>query len=531
MTLNSLLLYISYAHEIKDEAPIPRVELHGVTEEGYYAVAKWIMSAVEWLLSFVGLENNNFIFTTVYAIVVFLIAIGIGQIAKWIILLIVNHLSKIVKYDLYLRLRQSNFFSKVCRIIPALVFLIFLQFTMTGKQTLATWLSKLTWIYVVFTLAVSLNTLAKVIWSHVDARENKKKLPLNGLVQLIRGIIWIICAIIVVAVIVNKSPGSLLAGLGAFAAVLMLVFKDSILGVVAGVQLSENDSLHVGDWIKVPGTDANGNVIEVTLTSVKVQNFDKTVTTLPPYSLVSGSFTNYRPMQLSNTRRICRSYMIDCDSVLPCDDKMLNQYASIPLLKDWIAKKRIQKAAGKEENVNNTEGLVDGSIDTNLGVFRAYVKLYLDAHPHISHAPSDQCFISTLAQTSVGIPMQVYCFTNTSQWLPYETIQSTIFEHIAIMMGRFHLYTYENASGRDEIVNGVLEAGADPALFFGLPYPFLQNGGTPDSPATPYPANPVDPGKSAPASMNFPNPDTTPSAGEPPTAQTGHAGAAESANA
>lgn len=469
-------------------------------------MAQWIMTAVNWFLSLFGLENNNFIFTTVYAILVFLIAVVIGQVAKWLILLIVNHLSKIVKYDLYVRLRESSFFTKTSRIIPAIVFLIFIQFTMTGKQTLATWLTKITWIYIIYVLCISLNILAMVIWSHVDARENKKKLPLKGLVQLIKGIIWIVFAITLVAILVNKSPASLLAGLGAFAAVLMLVFKDSILGVVAGVQLSENDSLHVGDWIKVPGTDANGNVIEVTLTSVKVQNFDKTVTTLPPYSLISGSFTNYRPMQITNTRRICRNYMIDCDSVLPCDDVMLDQYAKIPLLSDWIAKKRAQKASGKVENVNNSDGLVDGSIDTNLGVFRAYLKLYLDSNPHISHDPADQCFISTLAQTSVGIPLQVYCFTNTSQWLPYESIQSTIFEHIAIMMGRFHLYTYENASGRDEIVNGVLEAGADPTLFFGLPYPFLQNGGTPEAPAQSYPSNPKDvPTPAQINAMNSPN--------------------------
>lgn len=465
------------------EHTYPTVELHGVTEESTHTIATWIMDGVNWVLKLVGLDNNNFIFTVVYATLVFLLAIAVGQVAKWVILGIVNHLSKVVKYDIYIRLRQANFFSKACRIVVPIVFLIFIQFTLTNKATLAMWLTRLTWVYIVYVFALSLNTLAMVVWSHVDARENKKKLPLRGLVQLIKGIIWILAAIVVVAIIVDKSPASLLAGLGAFAAVLMLVFKDSILGVVAGVQLSENDSLHVGDWIKVPGTDANGNVIEVTLTSVKVQNFDKTVTTLPPYSLVSGSFTNYRPMQESHTRRICRSYMIDCDSVLPTDDVMLAEYAKIPLLKDWIEKKIAQRAAGKVENVNNSEGLVDGSIETNLGVYRAYLKLYLDAHPQVSHNPADDCFISALAQTSVGLPLQIYCFTNTSSWLPYEAIQSSIFEHIAIMMGRFHLYTYENASGRDTIVNGVLEAGRDPNLYFGLPYPFLQNGGTPEAPA------------------------------------------------
>ena len=463
---------------------IPVVELHGITEQSYYTVALWIMKGVDWLLSLVGLQNNNFIFTAVYATVVFLIAWGIGQAVKWIILYAVDHLSKVMKYDLYVRLRDSHFFSKTCRIVPPIVLLIFIQFTLTGRATLSAWLTRLTWVYIIYVLATAMSTLAMVIWTHVDARENKRRLPLRGIVQLIKGVIWILATISVVGILINKSPGSLLAGLGAFAAVLMLVFKDSILGMVAGVQLSENDSLHVGDWIKVNGTDANGIVTEVTLTSVKVTNFDKTVTTLPPYSLVSGSFTNYRPMQISGTRRICRCYMIDCDSVLPADATMLAAYSRIPLLKEWIAKKIEQRDNGKVADVNNPDGLVDGSIETNLGVFRAYLKLYLDAHPDISHVPADQCFISTLSQTSSGIPLQIYCFTNTSAWLPYESIQSGIFEHIAIMMGRFHLYTFENASGRDEIVNGVLEAGADPSKYFGLPYPFLAHGGTPDSPAS-----------------------------------------------
>lgn len=479
-----------FPHDLSEgQKAVPHVELSAATEQGYWTVAKIIMQADKWFLSLFGLEHNKFLFTLVYAIFVFAISFLIGLIVKWIIVKIVDNLSKYIKYDIYERLRAANFFTKVSRILPPIVFLIFIQFTMEGKVTLSSWLSRITWIYIIYLLAAGFNTLVLVIWTHVDARENKKKLPLRGLVQLIRGVIWILAVIVVIGILVNKSPGSLLAGLGAFAAVLMLVFKDSILGVVAGVQLSENDSLHVGDWIKVPGTDANGNVIEVTLTSVKVQNFDKTVTTLPPYSLVSGSFTNYRPMQISQTRRICRTYMVDADSIIPADDEMLMNYAKIPLLTDWINKKIAQRNAGKIENVFNSEGLVDGSIETNLGVFRAYLKLYLDANAHISHVASDDCFISTLAQTSMGIPLQLYCFTTTSKWLAYEAIQSSIFEHVAVMMSHFQLYTNENASGRDEILNGVLEAGANPELFYGLPYPFLRQGGTPQSPANNYPTN------------------------------------------
>lgn len=452
-------------------------------QEETYAIARLLMDIVKFLLKLVGLENNLTLFTLLYAALVFVIAFAIGYVVKWIVVAMAYRIGNHIKDDLYVTLVQRHFFTKVTRIIPAIVFLILVQFTLNEKVTLASWLTRLTWVYIVFIFCWGLCVLADAIWHKVNLRANKKKLPLNGLIQLVKGIVWIVCAIIVCAILLNKSPGTLLAGLGAFAAVLMLVFKDSILGVVAGVQLSETDSLHVGDWIKVNGTDANGTVIDVSLTQIKVQNWDKTVTAIPPYSLVSGSFTNYRPMQESNTRRIQRSYMIDSDSIVPTDDNLLAEFAKLPLLKDWIAKKIEQREAGQVANAANPAGLVDGSIETNLGIFRAYLKLWLDANPNISH--ESDCFVTTLAQTANGIPLQVYCFTATSKWFPYEAIQASIFEHIAVMLYRFHLYTYENASGRDTILEGWMSPGKNPDVMFGLPYPFFNNSGTPENPAYP----------------------------------------------
>ncbi|MDE6243961.1 MAG: mechanosensitive ion channel family protein, partial [Muribaculaceae bacterium] len=233
----------------------------------------------------------------------------------------------------------------------------------------------------------------------------------------------------------------------------------------------------------VDGTSANGNVTEVSLTSVKVLNWDKNTITLPPYSLVSGSFQNYRTMQESGTRRISRTYLIDADTVRFLTPDMLREFESIPFMKDYITRKLAQQQAGKVENVNNSEGLVDGTIDTNLGLFRAYVKMYLDANGSISH--DDTCFVNTLQQTQGGIPFQIYCFTNTSAWIPYEGIQSEIFEHIAAILPRFGLYVFENASGRDEINNGYLEANGNPAKLYGLPYPFMPGiDGVPESKGT-----------------------------------------------
>lgn len=461
---------------------IPPVYLPEEANEHYFTIARFIMKVAYDILKLFHAADNKDLFIFVYAVMVFLISFGIGLLLQWVIVRVCRKLSQKLTGAIYKNLLSEKFFIRVCRIIPAILFLIFIQFTLSAHTELSEWLTKITWAYIIILLAIALCSLANVTWIYVDSRDNKRKLPLKGIVSLVKGIIWIIATIIIICLMVNKSPTSLLAGVGAFAAVLMLVFKDSILGVVAGVQLSENDSLHVGDWIKTPS--ANGIVTEVTLTQVKVMNWDKTITTLPPYSLVSDGFTNYRSMQTSNTRLVQRSYMIDADSVAETTDEMLDEFAKIPLLSDWIAAKRAQKAAGHVQNVMNSEGLVDGSIETNLGVFRAYLNLYLLANPNVYRDTSDgitALFVTTLPQTTAGIPLQLYFFTNTSKWVAYEGIMADIFEHIAVMMGKFKLYTFEYPTGRDTIIEGYLSPGKSPESVFGLPEGMIN---------TPAPANP-----------------------------------------
>lgn len=437
-----------------------------------YAIAEQIMRVVDWILGIFGLEHNQNIVTFLYAAVVLGIALIAGWITQWIVLNLVRIITKRWSSDMYEALKSVNFFHKICRIIPGLVFLILIQFTLSNHTSLSGILTKLTLVYVVFITAMAFSALIIAIWQQIDKRANKRKLPLKGLAQLAKGIVWIIATIIIVCIIIDQSPAKLLAGLGAFAAVLMLIFKDSILGIVAGVQLSENDSLHVGDWISVPGTNANGTVSEVGLTAVKVVNWDKTTTTLPPYSLISGGFTNYRSMQVSNTRRICRCYMIDADSILPTTPEMIESIRKLPYMDEWITKKQAQAAAGKDADVDNPEGLADGTLDTNLGMFRAYFKMWLDNNKYISH--DSDCFVSTLPQTSAGIPFQVYCFTSTSKWFPYEGIQDLVFEHLAAMLASFRLYAFENPSGRDTVIDGYLSPGKDINGVFGIPYPFFR---------------------------------------------------------
>lgn len=471
------------------------------TDQGTYFIATELMKFSDWLLSLFGWEKDETLFTWLYIAVVFVLAMIVGIGLKWLVVFILDKLKPHVKSNIYKNLVEKRFFIKISRLLPAVLFLILIQFTLFMHLSIASWLTRLTAIYITIVLAVSLCSLSDVIWATLDQRENKKKLPLNGIVQVVKLLVWIVSTIVIAGILLNKSPGALLAGLGAFAAVLMLIFKDSILGIVAGVQLAQNDSLHVGDWIEVPGNKANGIVSEVSLTDVKIINWDKTVSTVPPYTLISAGFTNYRNMQESHTRRIQRSYNIDADSVVEATDELLEEFSQVELIKDWIAKKKAQKAAGKVEDVNNSEGLVDGSIDTNLGIFRAYIKLYLNQNNHISH--DDDCFVTTLAQTSSGIPLQIYCFTNTSAWFAYEGIQASVFEHLAVMLHKFHLYTFENASGRDTIIDGYLSSGRTTGPVVGIPYPYYDNSGTPQQPGTP-PAGlyPNAPATSAPATQS-----------------------------
>lgn len=450
------------------------------SEAGTYFIARKLMAFSHWLLDIVGLGNHQQLFTWVYIIIVFLLAMATGMLIKWFTVFILQKLKPLIKSNIYSSLVERHFFLKICRFIPAVIFLILIQFTLYMHSSISLFLTRATSIYIVIIVAMALCSLCDVIWDTLDQRENKQKLPLRGLAQVVKLIIWIIAVIITAAILLNKSPGALLAGLGAFAAVLMLIFKDSILGIVAGVQLAQNESLHVGDWISLPDGQANGVVDQVSLTDVKIINWDKTISTVPPYTLISNGFKNYRNMQRSQTRRIQRSYMIDADSVVETTPEMLEMFKGLPLMNEWITKKIEQREAGKTEDVNNSAGLADGSIETNLGVFRAYLKMYLDANPDISH--SDDCFVTTLAQTATGIPLQIYCFTNTSKWFPYEGIQATVFEHLAAMLHKFNLYTFESPSGRDTIIDGYMSPGKSPAPLFGIPYPFFINSGTPENP-------------------------------------------------
>jgi len=302
-------------------------------------------------------------------------------------------------------------------------------------------------IYIIFSLLSFINSLLKAVYNVYSEREQFRDRPLKGMLQTVQVILWFVGIIIVVSILIGKSPLSLLAGLGASAAILMLVFKDSIMGFVSGVQLSANDMLKVGDWIAMPKYGADGTVIEVTLNTVKVRNWDNTITTIPPYLLVSDSFQNWRGMRESGGRRVKRSINIDMTSVKFCTPEMLEKYRKIRLLKDYVEQtEQVVKQYNEEQGVDNSI-LVNGRRQTNLGVFRAYLTAYLQSLPDINQELT--CMVRQLQPTDHGIPMELYFFCALKDWVPYEKVQADVFDHVLAIIPEFDLQVFQSPSGRD----------------------------------------------------------------------------------
>ena len=247
--------------------------------------------------------------------------------------------------------------------------------------------------------------------------------------------------------LIGKSPLVLLGGISAMTAVLTLVFKDAILGFVAGIQLTSNDMIRIGDWIEMPKYSANGTVTDLSLTTVKVENFDKTVTSIPAYALVSDAFINWRGMESSGARRIKRAIFLDAASVKLCDGGMLARFGKMELLRDYIAEKLREIEKYNAERGCDLSEPVNGRRLTNLGTFRAYVTEYLKRNSHIRQ---DMTLMAhTLPAGSEGIPLEIYCFADTTKWEEYESIQADIFDHLYSVVPRFGLEIYQKPSGND----------------------------------------------------------------------------------
>ncbi|VVE89803.1 mechanosensitive ion channel family protein [Pandoraea bronchicola] len=277
--------------------------------------------------------------------------------------------------------------------------------------------------------------------------EHARTRSIKGYVQLGKIALYVVAAIAIVATIIDRSPWLLLSGLGAMSAVLLLVFKDTIMSFVASVQLTSNDMLRVGDWIEMPQVGADGDVVDIALHTVKVQNWDKTITTIPTWRLISESFRNWRGMQQSGGRRIKRMLCVDAGSVGFLDEAEMARLSKLHLLESYLTDKQrsladANAALGTAAGVPaNTRRL------TNIGTFRAYALAYLKAHPNIHEGMT--CMVRSLQPSATGIPIELYCFTNTTVWAEYERVQGDVFDHLLAILPEFGLRMYQNPAGAD----------------------------------------------------------------------------------
>lgn len=380
-------------------------------------------------LSDMGIDKENLSWSTRLTLVVLILLISyiITKLFRHLVIPAVHKITSRTKatWDDYLfNKRMMNSF---CRMIPPIMFYLLLPFVFSNVPQLLNILLKACLIYLVITTLLLINSFLNSLYEISNEHETFRNRPLKGIYQMINLIAIGIGIILIISILIDQNAATILAGLGASAAVLMLIFKDSILGLVAGVQLSANDMLRPGDWITMPKYGADGDVLEVSLTTVKVRNFDKTITTIPPYVLVSDSFQNWRGMRETGGRRIKRSVFIDMTTVHFCSEKEKQQFAS----RGWI-----------DEEQSKPETQV-----VNLHVFRNYLLNYLKNYPR-THKEL-MIMVRQMQPTAEGLPLEIYCFTNTTVWPEYEQIQGEIFDHILAVIPEFGLRIFQRPSGND----------------------------------------------------------------------------------
>ena len=358
----------------------------------------------------------------IIAALLVILAIGLDYLCQAIFVGSMKKLAQHTHYQWDSLLLKRKVVHHLVHTIPGILVYALLPLAFIRGKGLLLLSQKICAVYIVFALLLAINGFILVFLDMYNMRQVNKNRPIKGFMQVLQVLLFFIGGIVIIAILIGKSPASLFAGLGASAAILMLVFKDTILGFVAGIQLSANDMLRPGDWITVPGSNANGIVQEITLNTIKIQNFDNTISTIPPYTLVSASFQNWRGMVESGGRRVMKSIFLDLNTIKFCTPDMLNTFRKeIPLLADY-----------KPD---------EGVTPTNSQMFRVYVEKYLTSLPVVN--TDLDLIISQLQSTEYGVPIQIYFFSRNKIWKEYERIQSDIFDHFFAMVPKFELKVYQ----------------------------------------------------------------------------------------
>jgi miniconductance mechanosensitive channel len=342
---------------------------------------------------------------------------------------------------------RAELFLRLAHIAPALVAFYGAQAIPELGPTLATLIQRVAASLIAIAIALSVGAFLTALNDNYSAKPENRRRPIRGYVQVVKIAVFLLTALIVVSILMDRSPWLFVSGIGAMAAVLLLIFKDTILSLVASVQITSNDMVHVGDWIEMPQFGADGDVVDVALHTVKVQNWDKTITTVPTHALISGSFKNWRGMSLSGGRRIKRSLFIDVASIRFLEPEEVQSFEGFALLGDYMRRKREEIEGYNAEDGRNPEISADIRRLTNVGTLRAYIASYLRNHPKIHGGMT--LLVRQLAPGPRGLPIEMYCFTNTTDWNEYESIQSDIFDHILAIVPEFGLRVFQSPSGVD----------------------------------------------------------------------------------
>ncbi len=355
-------------------------------------------------------------------------------------------------------LAERRVFARLANLAPVLVVYLFAGAMFPDAPVLRDAVQDFAFAVLVILAVLLLYAFINALLDFYESFEVSRQIPLKGIAQVLKIVLFLAAMISVISLLTGKSPVVLLSGIGAMTAVLMLIFKDAILGFVAGIQLMANNMVSRGDWVEMPSHGADGDVIDISLTTVKVQNWDKTISTIPTYAMISSSFKNWRGMQESGGRRIKRAINIDLSTIRFCDEAMLDRFSKMQFITEYLRQKSDEVQKYNVETHADPANLLNGRRLTNIGTFRAYVVAYLKNHPAISDSMT--FLVRQLAPGEHGLPIEIYVFSTDKVWANYEAIQADIFDHILAAVPEFDLRVFQQPSGHDLRMLGNCSQGA-----------------------------------------------------------------------